>query len=198
MPQNKTQLSQHSVYGYITALIDLYQTQKAMGINSHQSLQKDNIREYLKVLQQKDMQQEKEQFVDKDRDTLLDRYTENKFKSIYHKLQAHRDSLPECYFYILVDILLDHYILTHSSNRRFAEISDLFIFKFKREGPTHCMPLIFTIYTGKQNQHGCLKTIKALYNKKPLICMLSRLAFYLLYCWDLSNKLFPDFSKQSV
>jgi len=26
--------------------------------------------------------------------------------------------------------------------------------------------------------------------------MLSRLAFYLLYYWDFSNKLFPDFSKR--
>ena len=43
------------------------------------------------------------------------------------------------------------------------------------------MPLIFTTYAGKQNQHGRLETISALRNKKPLICLLGRLAFYLLY-----------------
>ena len=94
-----------------------------------------------------------------------------------------------------MDILLGHYILTYSGNRRSAEISDLFTFKFKGEGPTHYMPLIFTTRASKQNQHSRLKTIRALYNKKPLIYILSGLAFYLLYYWDFSNKPFPDFNK---
>ena len=55
---------------------------------------------------------------------------------------------------MLVDILLGHYMLTRSSNCHAAEISDLFTFKFKGEGPTRCMPLIFTTRAGKQNQHG--------------------------------------------
>jgi hypothetical protein len=58
------------------------------------------------------------------------------------------------------------------------------------------MPLIFTTRAGKQNQHGRLETIRALRNKKLLICMLSRLAFYLLYRWDLSKEAFLDFSKR--
>jgi len=43
------------------------------------------------------------------------------------------------------------------------------------------MPLIFTIYISKQNQYSRLKTIRAIYNKKPLVYILSGLAFYLLY-----------------
>jgi len=97
-----------------------------------------------------------------------------------------------------VDILLGHYMLTHGGDRRAAKISDLFTFEFKGEGPTQCMPLIFTTRAGKQNQHGRLETIRALRNKKPLICMLSRLAFYLLYRWDLSEEAFLDFSKRSA
>ena len=57
-----------------------------MGVNSHQSPQEDNVKEYLKVLQRRNAQRDKEQFTDKGRDTLLDRYTEDKFKSVYHKL----------------------------------------------------------------------------------------------------------------
>ena len=129
---------------------------------------------------------------------LLNGYTEDKFKSIYCELQAYRDSLPECHLYTLMDILLGYYILTHSGNRRFTKILDLFTFKFKGKGLTRCIPLIFTIYVSKQNQYSRLKTIRALYNKKPLIYILSRLAFYLLYYQDLSNKLFLDFSKQLV
>ena len=99
---------------------------------------------------------------------------------------------------MFINILLGHYIFTYSGNRCFTKILDLFTFKFKGKGPIHYMPLIFTIYTSKQNQHSRLKTIKALCNKKPLIYILSRLTFYLLYCQDFSNKLFLNFSKQLV
>jgi len=68
------------------ALTDLYRAQKAIGINSHQSPQEDNIREYLKILQQRDAQREKDQFADKGRDTLLDGYIEDEFKNVYRQL----------------------------------------------------------------------------------------------------------------
>jgi hypothetical protein len=89
-------------------------------------------------------------------------------------------------------------MLTCSGDRRSAEISDLFTFEFKGEGPIRCMPLIFTTWAGKQNQHGRLETIGALRNSKPLICMLSGLAFYLLYRWGLSDGAFLDFSRRST
>ena len=191
-------LLQQLVCGYITALIDLYQAQKAIGINSHQSLQEDNIKEYLTVLQRRDMQRDKKQFIDKGRDTLLNGYTEDKFKSVCYKLQAHGGSLLKCYLRTLVDILLGHYMLTRGGNRRSAKILDLFTFKFKGEGPTHYIPLIFTTCTSKQNQYSRLKTIKALCNKKPLVYMLSRLAFYLLYYQDFSDEPFLNYSKQLI
>jgi hypothetical protein len=53
--------------------------QKAIGINSHPSLREDSVREYLKMLQRRDAQREKEQFADKGRDTLPDGYTEDEF-----------------------------------------------------------------------------------------------------------------------
>ena len=89
-------------------------------------------------------------------------------------------------------------MLTYGGNRRSAEISNLFTFKFKSKGLTYYIPLIFTTYTSKQNQYSCFKTIKALYNKKPLICILSGLAFYLLCHYDFSNEPFLDFSKRLV
>ena len=169
-----------------------------MGINSHQSPREDNVREYLKVLQWRDAQRDKEQFADKGRDTLLDGYTEDEFENVCRELWSRGRSSPECHFRTLVDILLGHYMLTRGGDRRSAEISDLFTFEFKGEGPTRCMPLIFTTRAGKQNQHGRLETIGALRNKKPLICLLSGLAFYLLYRWDISDEPFPDFSKRSA
>jgi hypothetical protein len=89
-------------------------------------------------------------------------------------------------------------MLTRGGDRRAAEISDLFTFEFKGQGPTRCMPLIFTTRAGKQNQHGRLETIGALRNRKLLTCVLSGLAFYLLYRWDLSDEPFPDFSRRAA
>jgi len=126
----------------------------------------------------------------------LDSYTEDEFESVCRELWAKgAASSPECHLRTLVDILLGYYILTRGGDRRAAEISDLFTFEFKGEGPTRCMPLIFTTHAGKQNQYGRLETIGALRNRKPLTCILGSLAFYLLYYWDLTNEPFPDFSR---
>jgi hypothetical protein len=199
VPWEETRLSWRSVCSYVTALTDLYQTQKTIGMNSHTSLHEDSVREYFKALQRKDTQHKREQFVDKGRDTLLDSYTEDEFKSVYYELWAKgAASSPKCHFWTLVDILLGHYILMCSSDQRAAEISDLFTFEFKGEGPTRCIPLIFTTCARKQNQHSRLETIRALRNRKLLAYMLGGLVFYFLYRWDLGNEPFLNFSRRAA
>ena len=163
-------------------------------MNCHPSPRVDNVRKYIKSLQRRDTQRDQKQFADKDRDTLLNNYTENQFESVCHKLWKQNGSSPECYFRTLVDLLLGHYMLTRGNDRRSAEISDLFTFEFKNEGPTQCFPLIFTTRESKKNQHGRLEIISALRNKNPLICMLSGLAYYLLYRQNLTDESFPDFT----
>ena len=198
-PLQATRLAWRSVRSYTTAITDLYRTQKALGMNAHPSPREDNVREYLKSLQRRDAQQDKASYADKGRDTLLDGYTEQEFERVCHELWAHSSTAPECHLRTLVDLLLGHYMLTRGGDRRAAEISDLFTFEFEGEGPTRCMPLIFTTRAGKQNQHGRLETAGALRNKNPLICMLGGLAFYLLYRWDIAaDEPFPDLSRRSA
>jgi hypothetical protein len=43
------------------------------------------------------------------------------------------------------------------------------------------MPLIWTTRVGKQNQHGRIETAGALRSRRPVVCILGGLAFYLLY-----------------
>jgi hypothetical protein len=93
----------------------------------------------------------------------------------------------------LTDLLLSYYMLARGNDRRAAEISDLFTFEFPGEGPTRCMPLIFTTRGGKTNQYGRLETAGALRSRDPDMCLLGTLAFYLLFRWDLSPEPFPDF-----
>ena len=100
--------------------------QKAMGMNSYLSLQEDNVREYLKTLQQRDIQYKKEHFANKGRDTLLNGYIKDEFKGVCCELQARGAALSlKYYFYILVNILLGHYMLTRGSNRYSTKILNL-------------------------------------------------------------------------
>jgi Centromere DNA-binding protein complex CBF3 subunit, domain 2/Transcriptional activator of glycolytic enzymes len=167
-------------------------------MNCHPSPRVDNCRQYLKTLQRRDTERMKEQFADKGRDTLLDGYNREQFERVCESLWDHSDASPECHFRTLVDFLLSHYMLARGVDRRTAELSDLFTFEFPHEGPTRCMPLIFTTREGKTNKHGRLETTGALRHRNPLTCLLSALAFYLLYRWDLTDEPFPDFSRREA
>jgi hypothetical protein len=70
-------------------------------------------------------------------------------------------------------------MLGRSDNRRSVEISDLHTFEFSDEG-YRCFPIIMTTRKSKKNQYGWLETSDALRNRKPLTCLHSGLAFYLL------------------
>jgi hypothetical protein len=166
-------------------------------MNVHPSPREDNVREYLKTLQRRDTQQDKDNYADKGRDTLLDGYTEEEFERVCYELWMRGGTLtsPEYYLRTLVDLLLGHYMLACGGNRRATELSDLFTFEFPGEGPTCCMPLVLTTRAGKQNQYGRLETAGALRNRKLLVYMLGGLAFYLLYRWDLTDEPLPDFSR---
>jgi len=129
------------------------------------------------------MKYQKDQFIDKGRDMLLNSYLEQDFEQICHQLWAHSKKSLEYHFCMLVDLLFSHYMLACGGDWRAVEISDLFTFEFTREGPTCCMPLIMTTHQSKVNQHGHLEMAGALWNRNPQICLLSGLAFYLLCCW---------------
>jgi hypothetical protein len=105
-------------------------------MNSHSSRREDNVRGYPRSLQRRDAQRDREQLADKGRDTLLEGYTQEQFEAVCRELWAQGRSSPECYLRTLVDVLLGHYMLTRGGDRRTAEISDLFTFEFKGEGPT--------------------------------------------------------------
>ena len=174
---------------YVTALTNFYRKQKALDMNSHSFFCENNVRKYLKFLQKRNAKHDHKQFADKNRNTLLNEYNENEFEQICHELWAHEVFSSECYFCTLMNILLEHYILICDNNQHAAEISDFFIFEFKKEESTWYMFLIFIICAGKQNQHDQLKIIDALQHKKFLICMLDDLTFYFFFLlkswwWD--------------
>jgi hypothetical protein len=60
--------------------------QKALGMNTHPSPREDSVREYIKSLQRRDAVRNREQFIDKGRDTLLDGYSEEQFERVCREL----------------------------------------------------------------------------------------------------------------
>ena len=200
----KQVLQWRSVRGYVTAITDLYNIQKARNMNSNPCPRATQTRDFIKALQRRDTQLAKQNFADKGRETYLDGYLETQFKELCIALwkagsSKESESLGQagCYLRTLVDQLLGHYLLARGQDRRVAEISDLHIFEFPDEGPTTCFPLIMTMRGSKTNQHGRLETMGAFRNKDPFICPLSALGFYFLHRWDLTEEQFPDFSERS-
>ena len=55
-------------------------------MNNHFFFCENNVRKYFKFLQQKNAKHDHEQFADKSRNTLLNKYNEKKFEQIYHEL----------------------------------------------------------------------------------------------------------------
>ncbi len=196
IPADEARLHWRSVRAYVTAITDLWQQQRTLGMNNNPSPRETTAREYIRTLQRQHAAQSRSVYTDKGQDTLLDGYSEPELRKIAEKLWGQTAESPattEQCLRTLTDLLLSHYMLARGNDRRAAEISDLFTFEFPGEGPTRCIPLIFTTRGGKTNQHGRLETAGALRSRDPDMCLLGALAFYLLFRWDLSPEPFPDF-----
>jgi hypothetical protein len=119
-PQAHTRLAWRSVRGYVTAITDLYRTQKALGMNSNPSPREDTVRRFIKSLQAADAARKKAQYADKGRDTLLDGYPEQQLEAVCASLWQQDSQSQEIRFRTLVDILLGHYMLIRGGDRRSA------------------------------------------------------------------------------
>ena len=67
-------------------MTDFYRAQKIMSMNNHQFLQENCVRKYFKILQQKNAKLKKKQFINKNRNTMLNEYNENEFENVCHEL----------------------------------------------------------------------------------------------------------------
>ncbi|KAK3898183.1 transcriptional activator of glycolytic enzymes-domain-containing protein, partial [Staphylotrichum tortipilum] len=164
-----------SVQAYITAITDLWQQQRTLGMNSHPSPRENTAREYVRTLQRQHAAESRSTYTDKGQDTVVDGYSEPELQRIAEKLWGQTAESPantEQCLRTLTDLLLSYYMLARGNDRRVVEISDLFTFEFPGEGPT---------------RSGALRS------RDPGICLLGALAFYLLFRWDLAPEPFPDF-----
>ncbi|KAM7214748.1 hypothetical protein V8F06_009913, partial [Rhypophila decipiens] len=127
-PRAATRLVWRSIRSYVTAITDLYCTQKALGMNSHPSPREHSVRDYINSLQRLDAERDKANYADKGRDTLLDGYSEPQLLRVCQELWAQTGESPECHLRTILDVLLSHYMLTRGGDRRALELSDLFTY----------------------------------------------------------------------
>jgi hypothetical protein len=71
-----------SVRAYVTAITDLYNSQKARNMNSNPLPRALGMRDFIKALQRRDTELAKQNYADKGRDTYLDGYTQDQFKDL--------------------------------------------------------------------------------------------------------------------
>jgi hypothetical protein len=110
-----------------------------------------------------------------------------------------------------VDFLLGNHMLLRSSNRRPLELPDYFRLELPNEGVKGSAPapslapaltqktyaFVVVMNKGKTNQHGRMEYGAALRHRDPLACLVSALAFWFFYRWQVEKdtETFPSFAR---
>lgn len=121
MLAGEARLHWRSVRAYITAITDLWQQQRTLGMNNHPSPRENTAREYVRTLQRQYAAKSRSVYADKGQDTLLDGYSEPELRRIAEKLWSQTAETPantEQCLRTLTDLLLSHYMLARGNDRR--------------------------------------------------------------------------------
>ena len=196
-------LSTGSVQMYVSAIIDLWSHQKALGLNPHDHPRGKSVKAVLSARAQREHVRRRKEFLDRAAGTLQDGYDETKMKEVvrycwtgYKELKNLTPQSMESFLRTAVDFLLSHSMLLRGEARRSAEFADFFTIPLPNEGPTPCNPMILIMDNGKMNQFGRLEYGAAVRHRDPLLCTLSHTAFYLFYRWNVVREPVPRFQQR--
>lgn len=159
-------LSSSTIDKWVAAVISLYDTQKAMGDNSHPHPRGPGVRGILRKQLQDNHRQRRENYEDRGKGTMLDGYNVDDFKAIEEFWIKSLDvggrlyiSLP-CLRLLLAAVRnrLDHLTTFSMTMRgqdfRGIQFADCFCVDLPEEGPMQCTILMVLLANGKTNQHG--------------------------------------------
>lgn len=140
-------LERESILGYVKAISDLCNTQRALGTNSNGVARGQLVRTYLDTLEKKRSRNKRKEFEDRGKNTLNDGYSKielekvcNFFLSEKNCPLGSRDRL--CF-------LLSHAMLCRSQTVLGMQFADLFSLEIENQGVTRCLSLVTTISFGK-------------------------------------------------
>ena len=178
------------VESYVSALISLYNFQQSSGHNHHPHPRGTKVKAVLQDRLRREHVRRKAEYVDRGANTLLDGYNQPEMINVVRSCwtwgslgpaisslaSAHRTAL---------DFLMGYMMLLRGENRRHVQLADLFPLVLKNEGPTRCTALIMILDNGKVNKTGRIEYRGVIRHKNVLLCVISQLAFYLFFRWNL-------------
>lgn len=174
---------------YLAAIVDLYQQQVNLKVNSYPHPRKACIR-LLENMKFNDERLRRSEFQDRGLGTLIDGYTsENDVANIvsYYYSRSRGIELRNA-----VAFLLSHYCLLRGESARKAEFADLQMVMLDREGPSECPAFVMVLRQGKTNHFGRIELSACIRNSKVEICPFMALGSYFFWRWHIEREQFPS------
>lgn len=188
----KNIIGHSSVCGYANAIVDLYNQQSNMRMNSHPHPRDTTVKQLLRNVQQQTTAIRKKNYADRGNGSLLDGYqSTQQFVDISLRFFVTNNLRGRACF------LLSHYGLLRGENIRELELADMFSQPLGGEGFSECTALVLLIQHGKTNQYGKLQHVGYMRNKDVRVCPVGAAAMYLFERFHLDKECFPDLRASS-
>ncbi|ADV24725.1 Hypothetical protein CGB_J1690W [Cryptococcus gattii WM276] len=182
--------SSSSILGYVAALVNLWECQKAMGLNSFPTPRTKAVNSILRAIDRVRNARRILNFEDMGDDLYYDGIgtVENMKRIFLHYL--HRNT-----FEALRDLTaqaIGIYGLLRAGDQLKTTLASLSLKHFPDEGPTPCYGVVITIREGKTNHEGKVQYANLLRNKHVDQCPVSFLALMLFARFHFSGEDFPN------
>lgn len=182
-----------TVCGYANAIVDLYNQQCNMRMNSHPHPRDASVKQLMRNVQMETTTTRKRNHVDRGIGSLLDGYqSTDQFIGISMKFLEFNDNRGRACF------LLSHYGLLRGENVRDLELADMFSQVLDGEGFSESVALVLLIQHGKTNQFGKLQHVGYMRNTEVRTCPIGAAGLYLFERFHIDNEAFPDMTSSAA
>ena len=193
-------LRYNTVRSYISAIQRLYEEQRSRRINPAPPPQGIPLNALKSRIIRVAYAQSRTEMDDRGEGTLKDAYTIAHIPQHTAAVWQERKAIA-CALRTQVDFLLGNHMLLRSSNRLPIELPDCFCLDLPNEGIQRASSspaakaLVILMRQGKTNQHGRMEYGAALRHRDPNACLVSAVAFWLFWRWQVEGEPFPQFTK---
>ncbi len=172
-----------TVESYTSALIDLYNHQKSLGVNAHPQPRSSLVKDLLKNIKRNENQIRRDNYEDRGVGTFADGYSSvEELKRIANKfLEENNPKL----FRDRAAFLLCHSGTLRGESSRMLELADSLHLELPNEGFQDCYAFICMLHQGKMNQFGRREYCASLRAKEVEICSIGATALYFFWRFQL-------------
>ena len=172
-----------TVKQYVAAFVDLWKEQQlASPPNDAPHPRGNNIKTFVKNLSSQTRKRKRDEYIDKGIGGAGDVLSDEDVTKIAHSFWTAPDIKGmerRC------DFLLSVYMASRSQLQRIAQLSDLGLKEYPKEGPSGAVAMRFQYDQSKMNHYGRLKVSGCLRHKEVEVCGVGSLAIYLFYRFNI-------------